>query len=69
MTTKSQKEQAKRLSESESDNVLEVENFESLMINMDKKELQGKFSTASELDSEFESNRAFTKEELFDQKR
>ena len=69
MTAKSQKEQAKRLSESESDNVLEVENFESLMMNMDKKELQGKSSTASEFDSEFESNRAFTKEELLDQKR
>ena len=72
MTNKSRKEAAERLqkSESESDNVLEVENFESLMINMDKKELQGKFSTASEYDSEFDSsNRAFTKEELLDQKR
>ena len=39
------------------------------MINMDKKELQGKTSTASEYDSEFDSTRAFTKEELLDQKR
>ena len=71
MSNKSRKEQAERLAktESESDNVLEVENFESLMINMDKKELQGKISTASEQDSEFDSSRAFTKEELLDQKR
>lgn len=54
--------------ETDSENVLEVENFESLMLSMDKSSLNGVTSdTASE--GYVELGRAFTKEELFDHKR
>ena len=55
-------------SASDTDNVLESENFESLMLSMDSKSLSGQLSdTHTEFDDdEYSVERAFTKEELFD---
>lgn len=55
-------------SASDTDNVLESDNFESLMLSMDSKSLTGQLSdTHTEFDDdEYSVERAFTKEELFD---
>ena len=52
--------------EEEDGNVLELENFEALMISMTKKGIK-ELSTASE--GSIDNGRPFSKEELFDQKR
>ena len=53
--------------------MLEVEEFESLMLNLTKKELKGESGTTSayETDMDFntEGGRSFTKDDLFDPRR
>ena len=62
--------------DTEAESILEVDNFESLMLNIDKSELEGFKSgrssgaTTTDFDSELErSARAFREEDLFDTKR
>lgn len=56
-------------SDPDSDNVLEVDNFESLMMSMDKGSVLGTSSATSDADHSMEGEKAFTREELFDEKR
>jgi len=46
-----------------------MENFDSLMMNLDKTDLDGTTTTFSDAEEDTENGRAFTKEELLDSKR